>query len=416
MKLSERLARLGTETAFEVLVRARALEAKGRSVVHLEIGEPDFDTPAHVTDAGNRGAQGRGHPLRAGGGAARAAAGDRRGLDRAARRQGHPRDGRGHAGRQADHVLPDPRARGPGRRGALPEPGLPDLRVDDPLHRRGARAGAPARGEGPRARRRPADQQDHAEDAPRSSSTTRTTRPAGSSPRRGCARSPTPRCSTGSPCCPTRSTRRSSTTGKHVSIAAMPGMESLAIVLDGFSKTYAMTGWRLGYGIMPAPLAQVHGEAADERRLLHRELHAARRRRRRSRATTPRSRRWWPSSASAATRSSRACALIPGFKCARPQGAFYVFPNITGTGYGAKAARRPPARRGRRRVPLGHGLRRVGRGPPALQLREQPRQHPGSAAPDQDLPREVARVARLRPGRRPSPGSRAGPPPGARSS
>ena len=46
MKLSERLARLGTETAFEVLVRARALEAKGRSVIHLEIGEPDFDTPA----------------------------------------------------------------------------------------------------------------------------------------------------------------------------------------------------------------------------------------------------------------------------------------------------------------------------------------------------------------------------------
>jgi aspartate aminotransferase len=51
MKLSERLARLGTETAFEVLVRARALEAQGRSVIHLEIGEPDFDTPAHVTEA-----------------------------------------------------------------------------------------------------------------------------------------------------------------------------------------------------------------------------------------------------------------------------------------------------------------------------------------------------------------------------
>ncbi|HYN04082.1 MAG TPA: aminotransferase class I/II-fold pyridoxal phosphate-dependent enzyme, partial [Vicinamibacteria bacterium] len=51
MKLSERLARLGTETAFEVLVRARALEAQGRSVIHLEIGEPDFDTPAHITDA-----------------------------------------------------------------------------------------------------------------------------------------------------------------------------------------------------------------------------------------------------------------------------------------------------------------------------------------------------------------------------
>src|SRR5574341_1683488 len=51
MKLSERLARLGTETAFEVLVRARALEAQGRSVVHLEIGEPDFDTPQSITEA-----------------------------------------------------------------------------------------------------------------------------------------------------------------------------------------------------------------------------------------------------------------------------------------------------------------------------------------------------------------------------
>lgn len=51
MKLSERLSRLGTETAFEVLVRARALEAQGRSVVHLEIGEPDFDTPSNIVEA-----------------------------------------------------------------------------------------------------------------------------------------------------------------------------------------------------------------------------------------------------------------------------------------------------------------------------------------------------------------------------
>ena len=46
------MARLGTETAFEVLVRARALEAKGRDIVHLEIGEPDFDTPANIIAAG----------------------------------------------------------------------------------------------------------------------------------------------------------------------------------------------------------------------------------------------------------------------------------------------------------------------------------------------------------------------------
>ena len=51
MKLAERMARLGTETAFRVLAKAQALEAKGIDVVHLEIGEPDFDTPKHVSDA-----------------------------------------------------------------------------------------------------------------------------------------------------------------------------------------------------------------------------------------------------------------------------------------------------------------------------------------------------------------------------
>src|SRR4051794_25875402 len=52
MKLASRMQRLGTETAFEVLVRARALEAQGRDVIHLEIGEPDFDTPSNVSEAG----------------------------------------------------------------------------------------------------------------------------------------------------------------------------------------------------------------------------------------------------------------------------------------------------------------------------------------------------------------------------
>jgi len=51
MKLASSMARLGTETAFEVLVRARALEAQGRDIVHLEIGEPDFATPAHIVEA-----------------------------------------------------------------------------------------------------------------------------------------------------------------------------------------------------------------------------------------------------------------------------------------------------------------------------------------------------------------------------
>jgi aspartate/methionine/tyrosine aminotransferase len=123
--------------------------------------------------------------------------------------------------------------------------------------------------------------------------------------------------------------------GHHVSIAAMPGMADLTIVLDGFSKTYAMTGWRLGYGIMPAPLAQVIAklqtnavsctatftQMAGVKALRgdHSGVHAmvAEFKRRRDAIVD-------------------GLREIPGFKCPRPQGAFYVFPNITGTGFPAK--------------------------------------------------------------------------------
>ncbi len=58
IELAHRMSRLGTESAFEVLAKARALEAQGRDIVHLEIGEPDFDTPAHIVDAACRALQG----------------------------------------------------------------------------------------------------------------------------------------------------------------------------------------------------------------------------------------------------------------------------------------------------------------------------------------------------------------------
>src|SRR6202020_1349410 len=54
LRLAKRMSRLGTETAFEVLVRARALEAQGKHIVHLEIGEPNFDTPANVVVPGGK--------------------------------------------------------------------------------------------------------------------------------------------------------------------------------------------------------------------------------------------------------------------------------------------------------------------------------------------------------------------------
>ena len=54
MRLAERMERIGTETAFEAAARARAFEATGRDVIHLEIGEPDFDTPRNVRAAAQR--------------------------------------------------------------------------------------------------------------------------------------------------------------------------------------------------------------------------------------------------------------------------------------------------------------------------------------------------------------------------
>jgi aspartate/methionine/tyrosine aminotransferase len=54
MQLIERMSKIGIESAFEVLVKARALEAQGRSIIHLEIGEPDFPTPKHVVEAGKK--------------------------------------------------------------------------------------------------------------------------------------------------------------------------------------------------------------------------------------------------------------------------------------------------------------------------------------------------------------------------
>jgi len=54
IRLAERMSRLGTESAFEVLVRARALEAQGKEIIHLEIGEPDFSTPPNIVEAAAR--------------------------------------------------------------------------------------------------------------------------------------------------------------------------------------------------------------------------------------------------------------------------------------------------------------------------------------------------------------------------
>jgi aspartate/methionine/tyrosine aminotransferase len=120
--------------------------------------------------------------------------------------------------------------------------------------------------------------------------------------------------------------------GEHHSIAALDGMQDRTIVLDGFSKTYAMTGWRLGYGILPSALVQPftqlainsvsctssHSQIAavealrgpqDEVEAMIAEFHARR------------------------DLVVEGLNAIPGIRCLRPSGAFYVFPNVAGTGH-----------------------------------------------------------------------------------
>jgi aspartate aminotransferase len=112
------MSRIGTESAFDVLVRARALEAQGADIIHLEIGEPDFPTPAHIVDAAKKALdEGWTHygptqglpELRE----AIAEYVSRRAAS--AVRPERVRD----AGRQADHLFSDDGAAGAGRRGDL---------------------------------------------------------------------------------------------------------------------------------------------------------------------------------------------------------------------------------------------------------------------------------------------------------
>jgi aspartate/methionine/tyrosine aminotransferase len=335
MKLSERLARLGTETAFEVLVRARALEAKGRSVIHLEIGEPDFDTPAHVTEAAIAALKGGATHY-----------GPAAGLPEL--RQAIAEDSTARRGVKAtpEMVVVTPGGKpimfyvilaliDPGDEVLYPNPGFP---IYESMIRFIGGVPVPVR---------LLEEKSHALDVDQLiAKITPKTRlivlnyphnpTGGIIPEAGLRAIADAAVSHGIPVLSDEIYSQILYDGKHVSIAAMPGMESFAIILDGFSKTYAMTGWRLGYGIMPAPLAQVIAKlqtnavscTASFTQLAGIQAlkgdHA-------------------PIDTMVAEFRKRRDVIveglrqIPGFKCVRPQGAFYVFPNITGTGYGAKA-------------------------------------------------------------------------------
>jgi aspartate/methionine/tyrosine aminotransferase len=328
------MLRLGTETAFEVLGRARALEAQGRDIVHLEIGEPDFDTPENVIDAGVK-------ALRSGWTHYGPSAGLPALRETIAEYVGRTRN---------VQVSPEEVVVVPGGKPIIffailalidegdevifPNPGFPIYEsMTDFL---GARA-VPVHLREDREFR-----MDVNELAGRITDRTKLIiinsphNPTGGvleeKDIRDLARAIGDR---DIMVLSDEIYSRLIFDGKHFSLMSIPEMRERTIMMDGFSKTYAMTGWRLGYGVMRADLAanvsrlmtnsnsctasftQIAGVEAlrGEQSSVDHMLEEFRRRR---------------------EVMVKSLNSIKGFRCLKPHGAFYVFPNIQGTGWTSK--------------------------------------------------------------------------------
>jgi aspartate aminotransferase len=331
MRLASRMSTIGTETAFEAAARARALEATGRSVIHLEIGEPDFDTPDNIREAAKRAIdEGFTHyaPF-AGIPDLRAAI-----AEDAAKRKGFPVDPSqvfvtvGGKGVMVYAILG---LIDPGDEVIVPDPGYP---IYESLTRFCGATAVPI----------PIRQEHEFRldvDELASLITERTKMLVINSPANP----------TGGVLTRDDIERIAELAirhdlivladeiygrilyggAEHVSIASLPGMAERTIVLDGFSKTYAMTGWRLGYAIVPPELVQPYGT------LIINTV---------SGATTFAQKGavealCGPQDAVdamvvefEARRDLIVDGLnaIPGISCLRPHGAFYVFPDISASG------------------------------------------------------------------------------------
>jgi aspartate aminotransferase len=330
MKLASAMSRLGTETAFEVLVRARALEAKGKDVVHLEIGEPDFDTPRNIIEAGAE-------ALRSGWTHYGPSAGLPDLRDSIARYLNRSRDTK----YAAENIIVTPGGKPimffvilallePGDEAIYPNPGFPIY--ESMINFTGARAvPSPIR-----------ESNQFALDVDELE---------------GLITPRTKLLIINSPGNPTSGVINRADIeriaeiavrhdlivlsdeiyseiiyeGEHASIATMPGMVDRTIVLDGFSKTYGMTGWRLGYGAMPVEFAghinklMVNSVSCTAVAVQRAGIEALEGPQDEVRAMVE---------AFRARRDIMVEGLnaIPGVTCLNPKGAFYVFPNISGTG------------------------------------------------------------------------------------
>ncbi len=330
MHLADRMVDIGTEGAFEIAARARALEAAGRPMIHLEVGEPDFDTPVHVREAVKAALDaGATHyaPFMGVRELREAIAAD------ATARKGFPVD--------PDRVIVGIGGKAiifwtavallqAGDEAIVPDPGYP-------AYESVARfAGAIAV---PLPVREEFDFRVDLDEL-RALITPRTRLLVLNSPanptgglltRDDLARIAALAIERDLWVLADEIYSRIVYEGEHVSIASFPGLAERTVVLDGFSKTYAMTGWRLGYGILPASLVGPFGRLAIN--------------------TISNAPTFNQLGAVAALRGPQADVeamvtefrarrdmvvawlnAIPGIRCHSPAGAFYVLANVAGTG------------------------------------------------------------------------------------
>jgi aspartate/methionine/tyrosine aminotransferase len=340
MRTASRMDSIGTETAFEVSARARALEATGKSIVYLQIGEPDFDTPANVRESAKAALDaGMTHyPPFAGLPELRAAIA----ADTTSRRgfTVEPSNVFVTVGGKGVMVYAIMALVDRGDEVIVPDPGYP---IYESITRfvGGTPVPIPIRME-----------HDFRLDVDELASLI------------------TPRTKLlviNSPANPTGGvltrddleriaelalrhdlvvlsdeiySRILYDGAEHVSIAAFEGMAERTIVLDGFSKTYAMTGWRLGYAVVPDWLVKPYGQ------LIINTISGATAFAQAGAIEALRGQQGDVDAMVAEFRSRRDLIVdglnaIPGFRCRKPQGAFYVFPEISGTGLsGADLAER----------------------------------------------------------------------------
>ncbi len=254
-EFAERMNSIGTETAFEVLAAARRLEAKGRSIVHLEIGEPDFDTPVHITEAAIRAMHdGYTHYTPAAGlPEARFAVADY--VSRTRGIQATPEEAILVPGSKNILLFAALALVNPGDEIIYPDPGYP-------IYESVARfVGATLR---PIQLREENDFRIDLDEF-RALLSPRTRLVILNSPHNPCG-SILERADVEAIAEAVLKTNawvlsdeiysRIQYEGTHYSILSVPGMQERTILMDGLSKAYAMTGWRLGFGVMPPELVE----------------------------------------------------------------------------------------------------------------------------------------------------------------